>query len=80
MLGLSEAELSKEHVDENSLRVPGYETLFPTSWTKQGHARVVVYVKKTFKYEQVLDLQDDQVQPVWIKGRYQNTRHIFVVP
>ena len=77
MLGLSEVELSKENVDESSLKVPGYEILFPTSWTRQGTARVVVYVKKTFKYEQVLDLQDDQVQTVWVKGRYQNTRNIY---
>ena len=77
MLGLSEVELKKENLDEKSLKIPGYELLFPTSWSKQGFARVAVYVKKTFKSEQILDLQDEHVQTVWIKGGYQKTKDIL---
>ena len=32
LLGLSEVELNKENIDEESLKVPGYDILFPTSW------------------------------------------------
>ena len=77
ILGLSEVELKVENIDEKSLKIPGYEILFPTSWFKHGFARVAVYVRKTFKYEQILDLQDEHVQTVWIKGGYQNAKNIF---
>ena len=77
MLGLSECELTKVNVEEKSLKIPGYDLLFPSSWEQHGFARVAVYVKKTFKYEQISDLQDDVIQTVWIKGGYQNTKNIF---
>ena len=74
ILGISECEIKKETVDEKSLKVPGYDILFPNSWEEHGHARVVVYVKKTFKYQQVPELQDDQVQSVWIKRGQRNCK------
>ena len=77
ILGISECEIKKETVDEKSLKVPGYDILFPKSWEEHGHARVVVYVKKTFKYQQVPELQDDKVQSVWIKGGQRNCKEIF---
>ena len=77
MLGLSECELAKDNIDEKCLKIPGYDVLFPTSWSQHGFARVIVYVKKTFKYEQIFDLQDDCIQTVWIKGGYQNTKIMF---
>ena len=77
MLGLSECELAKDNIDEKCLKIPGYDVLFPTSWSQHGFARVIVYVKKTFKYEQIFDLQDDCIQTVWIKGGYQNTKNMF---
>ena len=51
ILGISECELKKDKVDETCLKVPGYDILFPKSWKQHGFARVVVYVKKTFKYQ-----------------------------
>ena len=77
MLGLSECDLTRDNIDEKCLKIPGYNILFPSSWTHHGFARVVVYVKKSFKYEQILDLQDDQIQTIWIKGGYQKSKNIF---
>ena len=77
ILGISETELYKEKVDEKCLKIPGYDVLFPKSWEQQGFARVVVYVKKTFKYQQMSDLEDDNVQSVWIKGGQSNSKDIF---
>ena len=46
ILGISEAELEKDRIDENGLKIPGYNLLFPNSWLSHGYARVVLYVKK----------------------------------
>ena len=51
IFGLSEVELKKENVDVKMLKVPGYDVLFPKSWSVHGFARVVVYVRKTLSYE-----------------------------
>ena len=50
IFGISECELKKINgkFDEEILKVPGYNLLFPKSWASHGFARVVVYVKKTF--------------------------------
>ena len=77
VFGISETELRKDQVDVNELKVPGYDILFPNSWTKYDYARVLVYVKKTFKYTQVHNLQDDRVQSIWLKGGYRNCKEIF---
>ena len=77
ILGLSECELKREAVNPNSLKIPGYEILFPKSWETQGFARVLVYVKKTFSYEQVHDLEDSLVQSVWIRGSFRNSSQIY---
>ena len=77
ILGISECELKKEKIDETCLKVPGYDILFPKSWKQHGFARVVVYVKKTFNYQQVCDLEDDLVQSIWIKGGQKNSKDIF---
>ena len=63
--------------DENKLKVPGYDTLFPKSWDVHGFARVIVYVKKNFQYQQVQVLEDDLVQSIWIKGGFKNTKSIY---
>ena len=42
-----------------------------------GFARVLVYVRKTFKYSQVQDLQDDKVQSIWVKVGYRNSKDIY---
>ena len=77
LIGLSECELKRDNIDEKCLKIPGYDILFPTSWSKHGFARVVVYVRKTFKYEQIMELQDDRVQSVWIRGGQYNSKNIF---
>ena len=68
IIGISEAELTKDRMVEKRLKIPGYDILYPKSWAEHGYARVVMYVKKTFKYQQVHELEDDQVQSVCIQG------------
>ena len=77
IFGLSECELMKEGFDEKLLKIPGYDVLFPKSWNIHGFARVVVYVKKTFKYEQIADLEDDLVQSIWLRGSFRNSKKIY---
>ena len=77
ILGLSEVELRRENFDSSTLKVPGYDILFPKSWEVHGFARVVIYVKKTFKYEQVNDLEDDLIQSIWIKAGWKNSKRIY---
>ena len=77
IFGLSECELKKETVDTNTLKVPGYEILYPKSWENEGFARVVVYVRKSFNFKQVHDLEDSQVQSVWLKGSYRNSKQVY---
>ena len=77
ILGVSECELKKETIDEKNLKVPGYDILFPKSWTTHGFARVIVYVKKTFSYEQVFDLEDDLVQSIWLRGGFKNSKKVY---
>ena len=79
IFGLSECELKKVDgkFDEERLKVPGYDLIFPKSWKKHGFARVVVYVKKSLQYEQVLDLEDDLIQSVWLRGGFKNTKKIY---
>ena len=68
IFGISETELVRDTIDEKVLKIPGYNILFPSSWSRYGFACVLVYVRKTFKYSQVQDLQDDKVQSIWVKG------------
>ena len=77
IFGISEAELFKDRISEDSLKIPGYRILFPKSWFAHGYARVVVYVNKTFKCEQVSTIEDDKIQSIWLKGGYQNSKDIL---
>ena len=77
IFGVSEAELTKNSVKEEDLKIPGYILYFPKSWSKYGYARVVVYVRKSFKCVQVSELEDDKVQSVWLKGGYAKSKEIF---
>ena len=77
IMGISECELKRDSVDEKVLKIPGYDILYPKSWNEHGYARVVVYIKKTFKYEQVHELEDDHIQSVWIKGGQINSKIIY---
>ena len=60
IFGLSECELRKVNnvYDEEKLKVPGYDLLFPKSWSKFGFARVVLYVRfwETVLQTQLLNL------------------------
>ena len=79
ILGLSESELKKVNgvFDVEKLKIPGYKLLFPKSWDSKGYARVVVYVKNSLEFEQMDDLEDEEVQSIWIRGGYKNGRKIY---
>ena len=61
ILGISEAELKCSHHGKNSLKVPGYDIIFPKSWDTYGKARVVVYIKKSLSYEHLPELEHSDV-------------------
>ena len=78
IIGLSECEIKKgPNFDLKELKIPGYNLLLPKSWDSAGFARVAVYVKKTFMYTQVFELQDDLVQTIWLKGGFKNSKQIY---
>ena len=80
VLGISECELRKHEnrFDENKLKVPGYDLLFPKSWALHGQARVIIYIKKTLQYERISDIENDDVQSVWVKAGFRNSRRIYI--
>ena len=79
IFGLSETELRKvqNKYDERKLKIPGYNLLFPKSWSLFGYARVLVYVKSSLEYQQVHELEGDVVQSVWLKGGHKNSKRIY---
>ena len=79
IFGLSECELKKVNgkFDEAKLKIPGYQILFPKSWATAGCARVVVYVKNNFEFEQLHDLEDERVQSIWLKGGFKNGKKLY---
>ena len=44
---------------------------------QHGFARVIVYVKKGLEYEQIHDLENEDVQSIWLKGGYKNCKNIY---
>ena len=80
IFGISECEIRKDknnHFDEKKLKVPGYNTLYPKSWSIHGYARILLYVKTDFEYQQLHDLEEDIVQSIWIKGSFKNQKKIL---
>ena len=79
IFGLSECELRNHQnkFDISRLKVPGYDIIFPKSWSRFGYARVVLYVKKTVQYEEIYDLEDDVVQSVWIRAGFKGSKKIY---
>ena len=79
IFGISETQLKKiqNEYDEARLRIPGYDLLFPKSWSNHGFARVVVYVKSSLEYEQVHAIEDDKVQSIWIRGGFKNSTKVY---
>ena len=67
--------------DIGQLKVPGYKLLFPKSWTNFLYARVIMYMKSSLHFEQILKLEDDDVQSIWLKGGFKNMpRMLFAMP
>ena len=77
ILGLSECEIKKESLDPKLLKIPGYNILYPKSWETHGFARVLIYVKKSFSYKQVHDLEDSLVQSIWLRGSFRSSKPIY---
>ena len=77
ILAISEAELRKSHHNLSSLKVPGYDLILPKSWEAHGKARVVVYIKKSLGYEHLPELEHSDIQTVWIKAGFKNTKKIY---
>ena len=77
ILGLSECELRKSHHNISSLKLPGYELILPKSWEVHGKARVVVYVKKTLEYEHLHELENPEIQSIWLRAGFKNTKNIY---
>ena len=79
IFGCSECELVNNY-DENqikNLKVPGYELLMPKSWEAHGYARIVVYVKKSLKFQRMEILEDSHFQSIWIKCGFVNSKQGF---
>ena len=72
ILGLSECELKKvrNKYDESKLKVPGYDLLFPKSWSE--------HVKRSLDYQQVPELQDDLVPSIWLKAGFKNSKKLYI--
>ena len=79
ILGLSECEIRKTQgsFDENKLKLPGYRLLSPKSWSVQGKARVLVYVKSSLEIEQMDELEEISVQSIWFKAGFSNSKKII---
>ena len=77
ILGISETELRKSHHSLDSLKVPGYDLILPKSWESYGRARVVIYIKKSLVYEHLPELEHSDIQSVWIKAGFKNTKKIY---
>ena len=42
-----------------------------------GYARVAVYVKNSFEYVRVPELEDEHLQSIWVRGGFKNSKHGF---
>ena len=40
-------------------------------------ARIIVYVKKSLEYDQLLDIEDEDVQSIWLKAGFKNSSKIY---
>ena len=77
ILGISECELNIKKHNLMFLKVPGYEMVLPKSWKIKGVARVLVYVKRTLEFQQISDLEDDEIQTIWLKTSFKNSKKVF---
>ena len=77
ILGISESELKRSHHSLDKLKVPGYDLLLPKSWDNQGHARLVVFIKKTLEYDHLDGLENADVQSIWLRAGFKNQSKIY---
>ena len=77
ILGVSECELKKSHHNIDKLKVPGFNLLLPKSWQVHGKARVVVFVKKSLYYDHLDDLENDDIQSIWLRAGFKNTKKVY---
>ena len=69
--------MQKQYISVDQLKIQGYTTLFPKSWNIHGFARVLVYVKETFEFEHIDELEHDVVQSIWLRGGYKNSKKVY---
>ena len=50
------------------------------SWETHGKARVAVYIKKSLEYEHLPVLEHPDIQSVWIRAGFKNTKKIYYSP
>ena len=77
IVGVSEAELFKVAHSTDTLKIPGYHTLFPKSWDVNGRARILVFVRKSLQFTQIFKLENSEVQSIWLKAGFKNCKQIF---
>ena len=77
IIGISEAELFKSHHNLEVLKIPGYDLLMPKSWDLMGRAQIVVYIKKGVVYQHIHDLEECDVQSLWIKAGFKNCKTVY---
>ena len=77
ILGISETELKKSHHSVNSLKIPGYDLVLPKSWDIHGKARVVIFIKNSLEYEHLPDLEQPDIQSIWVRAGFKNSKKIY---
>ena len=77
ILGISESELRKSSHHLDSLKIPGYDMLLPKSWEIHGKARVVVYIKKSLQYDHLPELEQAEIQSIWLRAGFKNSKKIY---
>ena len=51
--------------------------MLPKSWEIHGKARLVIYIKKSLEYEQITDLEHPDIQSIWIRAGFKNTKKVY---
>ena len=77
ILGISECELKKNHHQLDKLKIPGFDLLLPKSWQVHGNARVVVFIKKTLHYTHIEDIENEDVQTIWLRAGFKNSKKVY---
>ena len=79
MFSLSECELQNStNFEIGKLKVPGYNIHFPKSWNTHGYARIILYYKKSFDCPRIHELEDENLQTIWVKFGFKNSHNILL--